>query len=124
MKQGVWSHVCGVIRIAVRKRYKDNKNMGNYVKHIIQSGPSIGGDNGTEASVWFTEEPLDKLIKVGRDEDYRVVITIFGDLENVTKEETRKMYDEFIRYLMTECRIIQKSSTIIDNDREKRRPKV
>ena len=119
MKQGVWSHICGVIRISTLKRYNDMKPV---VRSKIEQGPPIHGDNKTSVTIRLIEEPISKLIRENPAiEDFRATVVIFGDLENVTKEEARKMYDEFIRYLMTEFHIIQKSSTIIDNDRVKRR---
>ena len=120
MKQGVWSHICGVIRISAMRKYKDMKPT---IKYKINQAPSIRGDNGTTVTIRLIEDPIDKLIKVDPAiEDYRATVVIIGDLENVSREEARKMYDEFVRYLMTEFRIIQKASTIIDNDRVRRRP--
>ena len=88
MKQGVWSHVCGVVRISAMRKYKD---MMSNVKYKIEQAPKIHGDNG-DVLITILAESTDNLIRVDpMIEDYRATIVIRGDLENVTKEEVRNL---------------------------------
>ena len=120
------SHICGMLRIVSYKRgFGDDDIIIAMTQKAIEfdiqdklylDKDCLGGN--TDVNV-IVEDMSGNLINNSDLLKFTIVIT--ADIKGITKDQARKRYDDFIRLIQQKYHIVQKCSSIIDNDRSKKR---
>lgn len=122
----VVSHICGMLRIvSYKKGFGDDAIISVMTQKAIEfdvqdmlylDKDCLGGV--TDVNV-IAEDMSGNLINNSDLLKFTIVIT--ADIKGITKDQARKRYNDFIRLIQQKYHIVQKCSSIIDNDRSKKR---
>lgn len=122
----VVSHICGMLRIvSYKKGFGDDTTISTMTRKAIEfdvqdmlylDKDCLGGT--TDVNV-IAEDMSGNLINNSDLLKFTIVIT--ADIKGITKDQARKRYNDFIRLIQQKYHIVQKCSSIIDNDRSKKR---